>query len=34
MTISTIKLPVDKKGTPDFEFMENYMKTLPYSNSI
>lgn len=34
MTISTIKLPVDKKGTPDFEFMENYMKALPYSNSI
>lgn len=29
-----IKLPVDKDGNPDWEFMENYIKTLPYSSSI
>ena len=28
-----IKLPT-KEGTPDFEFMENYIKTLPYSSSL
>ena len=28
-----IKLPA-KNGKPDFEFMENYIKSLPYSNSI
>jgi len=28
-----IKLPV-KNGNPDFEFMENYIKRLPYSSSI
>lgn len=30
----TIKLPVDSKGNPDFEFMENYIKSLPYGDRI
>jgi hypothetical protein len=29
----SIELPVDK-GQPDFAFMENYIKSLPYSSSI
>ena len=29
-----IKLPTDKNGVPDFGFMENYIKSLPYSSSI
>lgn len=29
-----IKLPKNKLGLPDFEYMENYIKTLPYSSSI
>lgn len=29
-----IKLPVDKKGEPDWKFMENYIKSLPYSSSV
>jgi len=29
-----IKLPVDKKGNPDWKFMEDYIKSLPYSGSI
>jgi len=29
-----IKLPVDKYGKPDWQFMEEYIKSLPYSNSI
>ncbi len=29
-----IKLPVTKKGEPDWDFMENYIKSLPYSSSI
>ncbi len=28
-----IKLPA-KNGLPDFEFMENYIKSLPYSNAL
>jgi len=27
-----IKLPVDKDGKPDWQFMEDYIKSLPYSN--
>lgn len=34
MNESLIKLPVDKDGQPDFEFMENYIKSLPYSSAI
>lgn len=29
-----IKLPLDKTGNPDWKFMENYIKSLPYSASI
>lgn len=29
-----IKLPVDENGEVDFEFMENYIKALPYSDRI
>jgi len=29
-----IKLPIDKNGDPDWEFMEDYIKSLPYSASI
>ncbi len=37
MPSSMIKLPViDKEGciTPDWEFMENYIKCLPYSSNL
>ncbi len=29
-----IKLPVKADGIPDFKYMENYIKTFPYSNMI
>lgn len=29
-----IKLPIDEKGDPDWEYMENYIKSLPYSKYI
>jgi len=29
-----IKLPVTKDGTPDWQFMEDYIKSLPYSKNI
>lgn len=29
-----IKLPVDEKGEPDWVFMENYIKSLPYGDRI
>lgn len=34
MKESLMKLPVDKKGNPDFNFMEEYIKSLSYSSSI
>jgi Type I restriction modification DNA specificity domain len=34
MKKSKIKLPVDNNKKPDFQFMENYIKSLPYSSSI
>lgn len=34
MKESIIKLPCKKDGTPDFNFMENYIKLLPYSDRI
>ena len=34
MNESQIKLPVDEKGSPDWNFMEEYIKSLPYSSSI
>ena len=29
-----IKLPVDKNENPDWQFMEDYIKALPYSEKI
>ncbi|MBC6425316.1 MAG: N-6 DNA methylase [Ekhidna sp.] len=29
-----IKLPVDMQGNPDWYFMENYIKSLPYSSNL
>jgi type I restriction enzyme M protein len=29
-----IKLPIDKNGNPDWNFMQNYIKSLPYSSNI
>ena len=34
MKESIIQLPVDKNGAIDTDFMENYIKSLPYSSSI
>lgn len=34
MRESKIKLPVTANGTPDWQFMEDYIKSLPYSKSI
>ena len=34
MRESTIKLPITPEGNPDWDFMENYMKSLPYSKSL
>lgn len=34
MPASLIKLPVDKNGNPDWMFMENYIKSLPYSSNF
>jgi len=34
MKITQIKLPITTNGTPDWQFMEDYIKSLPYSKSI
>ena len=34
MPSSLIKLPVDINGVPDWDFMEKYVKSLPYSSNI
>lgn len=34
MPSSLIKLPVDANNTPDWQFMEDYIKSLPYSKNI
>jgi len=34
MPSSLIKLPITKDGDPDWQFMENYIKSLPYSANI
>jgi hypothetical protein len=34
MRDSVIKLPVTAEGNPDFAFMEQYIKTLPYSSQL
>lgn len=31
---SKIKLPADSDGNPDWQFMENYIKSLPYSANL
>lgn len=31
---TVIKLPATPEGEPDYQFMEDYMKTLPYSKNI
>lgn len=30
----TVKLPVDDQGNPDYDFMERYMKSLPFSAAV
>ena len=34
MKATEIKLPATRDGTPDWEFMESYIKKLPYSDLI
>ncbi len=34
MKKSQIKLPATTQGEPDWQFMENYIKSLPYSSSL
>lgn len=34
MKKTILKLPAKPDGTPDFEYMENYIKSLPYSDRI
>jgi len=34
MKQSVIKLPIDAHGNPDWEYMENYIKSLSYSSSL
>ncbi len=34
MEKSKIKLPVDENGNPDWKFMEDYIKSLPYSSNL
>ena len=34
MQTSTIRLPVNTNGDPDWEFMERYIKSLPYSVNL
>lgn len=34
MEQSVIKLPTDQAGQPDWDFMENYIKTLPFSSHL
>lgn len=34
MKDTMIKLPCNADGTPDFEYMEQYIKALPYSDKI
>ena len=29
-----IKLPVDTNGNPDWQYMEKYIKSLPYSKTL
>lgn len=31
---STVYLPIDNKGNPDWQFMEDYIKSLPYTKNL
>lgn len=34
LELEKIKLPIDKNGNPDWQFMEDYVKSLPYSSNL
>ena len=34
MNETEISLPVDQSGDPDWKFMEDYIKSLPYSKNL
>lgn len=34
LELEKVKLPIDKKGNPDWQFMEDYIKSLPYSSNL
>lgn len=34
MPSSLIQLPIDNNGKPDWQFMEDYIKSLPYSSNL
>lgn len=34
MPSSVIKLPIDNNGKPEWQFMEDYIKSLPYSSNL
>ena len=34
MLKTQIKLPVTEKNDPDWQFMEDYIKSLPYSSNL
>jgi hypothetical protein len=34
LPLEKIRLPVDKNGNPDWQFMEDFIKSLPYSSAI
>ena len=34
LSFEKIKLPIDKNGAPDWQFMEDYIKSLPYSAGL
>lgn len=34
MEVSKIKLPINNEGSPDWQFMEDYIKSLPYSKAL
>lgn len=34
MNDTKIKLPIDKDGEPDYDFMEQYIKSLSFSGNI
>ena len=34
MRKSCLRIPVDKQGKPDWDFMEQYIKSLPFSDRI